>query len=62
MSNLDIIRAWKDEDYRNGLTEELRARIPAHPSGAIEITDHSGEEDMDVFLPFKSPCHKCTSR
>jgi len=61
MSNLNIIRAWKDEDYRNSLTEELRARIPAHPSGAIELTDNSGEEDLEVF-GWKTPCHKCTSR
>ncbi|HEV3116969.1 MAG TPA: mersacidin/lichenicidin family type 2 lantibiotic [Gemmataceae bacterium] len=28
MSNLNIIRAWKDPDYRRGLTEEQRARCP----------------------------------
>jgi mersacidin/lichenicidin family type 2 lantibiotic len=61
MSNLNIIRAWKDEDFRNSLTEELRAQLPAHPSGAIEITNDSDEEGM-ARLGWKSPCRKCTSR
>ena len=37
MSKLEIIRAWKDQDYRASLTEEQRAQLPAHPSGAIEV-------------------------
>jgi len=61
MSNLEIIRAWKDEDYRNSLTEELRARLPDHPSGAIEIRDDDGGEGM-ARLGWKSPCRKCGSR
>jgi mersacidin/lichenicidin family type 2 lantibiotic len=39
MSNLDIIRAWKDEEFRRNLTDEQRAQLPGHPSGAIEIED-----------------------
>jgi mersacidin/lichenicidin family type 2 lantibiotic len=34
MSTLDIIRAWKDEEYRLSLDE-----MPAHPAGLIELTD-----------------------
>jgi mersacidin/lichenicidin family type 2 lantibiotic len=37
MSKLDIIRAWKDEEYRNSLTETQRALLPAHPAGLIEL-------------------------
>ena len=29
MSNLDIIRGWKDEAYRRSLTDEQRAELPA---------------------------------
>lgn len=36
MTNIDIIRAWKDEDYRNGLGE---AALPAHPAGVVALTD-----------------------
>ena len=37
MSTLQIVRAWKDETYRNSLTAEQRAALPAHPAGAIEF-------------------------
>ena len=39
MSEKDIIRAWKDEDYRNSLSESARAALPAHPAGLVEIRD-----------------------
>jgi mersacidin/lichenicidin family type 2 lantibiotic len=39
MSTLDIIRAWKDEDYRLSLSDEQRALLPAHPAGLLELTD-----------------------
>ena len=34
-----IIRAWKDEDYRAGLSEIERAALPANPAGLIELPD-----------------------
>jgi len=40
MSNIDIIRAWKDEEYRNSLSEYELAKLPEHPAGLIEeLTD-----------------------
>ena len=36
---MDIIRAWKDEDYRMSLTPEDRARLPENPAGPVELTD-----------------------
>ena len=39
MSDIDIIRAWKDEDYLMSLTDEQRASLPANPAGRIELTD-----------------------
>ena len=39
MSDIDIIRAWKDEAYRNSLTDEQRASLPPNPAGKIELTD-----------------------
>jgi mersacidin/lichenicidin family type 2 lantibiotic len=39
MSHEDIIRAWKDEDYRMSLSEEERAQLPEHPAGLLELTD-----------------------
>jgi len=39
MSSIDIIRAWKDEDYRNSLSEEQRSQLPENPAGMIELSD-----------------------
>ena len=39
MSNLDVIRAWKDQEYRLGLSEEKLAILPAHPSGLVELAN-----------------------
>jgi mersacidin/lichenicidin family type 2 lantibiotic len=39
MSPNQIVRAWKDSDYRAGLTSESSAVVPAHPVGDIDIAD-----------------------
>jgi mersacidin/lichenicidin family type 2 lantibiotic len=43
MSNIDIARAWKDEEYRNSLTEEQRSQLPENPAGIIELADEEME-------------------
>ena len=43
MSRLNIIRAWKDEEYRLRLSEAERALLPDHPAGLIEVA----EEELD---------------
>ncbi|HEV2863658.1 MAG TPA: mersacidin/lichenicidin family type 2 lantibiotic [Pyrinomonadaceae bacterium] len=39
MRNDEIIRAWKDAEYRRGLSREELARLPQHPAGVLELTD-----------------------
>jgi len=39
MSTFDVIREWKDEEYRFGLTAEDRMGVPDHPAGMMELTD-----------------------
>ena len=39
MSHEDIVRAWKDAEYRQSLSAEEQALLPEHPAGAIELTD-----------------------
>ncbi len=39
MSKKDIIRAWKDAEYRQSLSETERAMLPEHPAGLIELSD-----------------------
>jgi mersacidin/lichenicidin family type 2 lantibiotic len=36
---MDIIRAWKDEEYRLSLTEEQQALLPDNPAGLMELSD-----------------------
>jgi mersacidin/lichenicidin family type 2 lantibiotic len=35
----EIIRAWKDKNFRDSLSEEQRAQLPANPAGLVEIED-----------------------
>ena len=34
---VDVVRAWKDPQYRESLTDAQRAQLPAHPAGLIEL-------------------------
>ena len=37
--NLDIVRAWKDEAYRQSLSNEELAMLPESPAGEFELTE-----------------------
>lgn len=39
MSQVNIIRAWKDQEYFNGLSESERSQLPVNPAGLNELTD-----------------------
>jgi len=39
MSRLNVIRAWKDAEYRLSLSDAEHAQLPAHPAGILELTD-----------------------
>ncbi len=41
MSNENIIRAWKDENFRNSLSEQERALLPENPAGMSELSDEA---------------------
>ena len=34
-----IIRAWRDTEFRLGLTDVQRSLIPESPAGSVEISD-----------------------
>ena len=44
ISDIDVVRAWKDEEYRSSLTEAQRAQLPENPAGMIELTDEALNE------------------
>ena len=35
----DITRAWKDENYRENLSEEELNTLPANPAGELELNE-----------------------
>ncbi len=39
MTNNDIIRAWKDAEYRKSLSAEELALVPESPVGQVELTE-----------------------
>jgi mersacidin/lichenicidin family type 2 lantibiotic len=57
MTKLDIIRAWKDEEYRFSLSESDRALLPADPAGVLELSDQElrGAEGGTVTVTITLP-------
>jgi mersacidin/lichenicidin family type 2 lantibiotic len=54
VSTEDIIRAWRDEEYRESLNEEQRAALPESPVGPIDLSEEElngveGGSDTDVL-------------
>jgi mersacidin/lichenicidin family type 2 lantibiotic len=39
MSHVNVVRAWKDEEYRNSLTEAERAALPDNPAGLLDLVE-----------------------
>ena len=42
MNNINMIRAWKDAEYRASLSAEELAALPENPAGMVELP----EEEM----------------
>jgi mersacidin/lichenicidin family type 2 lantibiotic len=45
MTNQEVVRCWKDEDYLLKLSSQERAFLPDNPAGLTELTD---EDLLDV--------------
>jgi mersacidin/lichenicidin family type 2 lantibiotic len=46
MSQVNVVRAWKDEEYRRGLTEAERASLPENPAEFFEQTEAQMEQTV----------------
>lgn len=55
-----IVRAWKDPEYRKGLTAEQRSELPENPSGRslTELDESELSEIAGGLLP-SQPRHSC---
>ena len=60
MSKLDVIRAWKDAEYRSSLRDSELALVPAHPAGTVELMlddlDSAGANENPVSYPGMCTC------
>jgi len=54
MSDLDIVRAWKDEEFRLSLTDDQRAMLPSHPAGPIDL-----DEELERESAARKPTRFC---
>jgi mersacidin/lichenicidin family type 2 lantibiotic len=57
MPTVEVIKAWKDEEYRDTLTMEERAQLPSHPSGVIDFAPPELDDETQ-FSPKASRCSK----
>lgn len=48
----DIIRAWKDESYRDSLPADVRETLPAPPENVGELNDSDLETAAGGATPF----------
>ncbi len=37
--NIDVVRAWRDEEYRNSLSPEELASLPESPAGIAAVDE-----------------------
>jgi mersacidin/lichenicidin family type 2 lantibiotic len=58
----DVARAWRDRVYRESLTEEQLASLPANPAGDLtdhelrELTGGSAEPGCETWTYSNQPC------
>lgn len=60
MTKLEIIRAWKDEEYVSRLTPAEQGLLPQNPAGLIELPD----DELRVAVggkDFIGSCYACLS-
>ncbi len=57
MSIAEIIRAWRDEEYRYSLSDVQRALLPESPVGIVELSD----EDLDIVAGGSHLSCACTN-
>jgi mersacidin/lichenicidin family type 2 lantibiotic len=56
----NVIRAWKDKEFRNSLSEAEQAALPAHPSGITELDMPALDNVAAAYAPGPTAC-VCTS-
>lgn len=66
ISNLDVIRAWRDPRYRRSLSAEQIQRLPGNPAGPADLTSDEVKAAAglafgeDFFQTTAPECTLCT--
>jgi mersacidin/lichenicidin family type 2 lantibiotic len=60
MKSIDIVRAWKDARYREGLTQGERQGVPANPAGIVELTDEQLKQASGLSGAIVTTGRTCT--
>lgn len=57
----EIIRAWRDEEFRSSLSASEISALPDHPSGTIELKAEDLENKSRAITPSvnRSQCGWC---
>ena len=55
MSKQNIIRAWKDENYRRSLSEAERAALPENPAGRLNLDELTAAELAEIDGGYHRP-------
>jgi mersacidin/lichenicidin family type 2 lantibiotic len=57
MTSSEVIRAWKDPEYRSNLSESEMSMLPENPAGQIELSDRQLRNKF-LFTTFVDSCVK----
>ena len=57
MSKIDVIRAWRDPEYRASLRAD---EVPSHPAGLVELTDEELVNASGLATAAQTTAQTCT--
>jgi len=58
MTNPDVVRAWKDDEYLSSMSAEDRQNLPENPAGLVELSDAElGEANGGTIIIYS--CFGC---
>jgi len=60
MTRIDVIRAWRDPEYRFTLSAEELSRLPSHPAGLVELTDEELNRAAGIDAHASTTAPECT--
>src|SRR5262245_60672905 len=61
MSKQQIIRAWKDENYRLSLSQAERAALPENPVGRLDLDELTAAEMAEIDGGYVLQSQECTN-